>query len=220
MNARTSIRKARRTKRRFDEFVENVAWYSGWCGLALLLACGLLWLIPHDLWDGTLSLRDDRLPIYTVVALMLASLVGWGYVNSGEDRIRRRVGRPVDLTLFVILPLVCILAGLLQGWLADQTGMRPPDHPFWLFVRWYPPLIVAVSALAFLLWKSRPRKRLYFDRALGYALLLTPYALMFAFLELQLRLDWINQPMQETLNSLGRYSLSAQLIVAYFVGGE
>ena len=220
MNARTSIRKARRTKRRFDEFVESAAWYLGWFGVALLVACGLLWLIPDDNWNGVVGLRAERLPIYTLVAMLFASLVGWGYVNSGEDRIRRRLGKPIDITLFVVLPLACIAAGLLQGWLSDKTGMTPPSHPFWVFVRWYPPLLVCVSAATFLLWKSRPRKRMYLDRGLGYTLLLGPYALLFAFMEFGLRLDWLSEPMKETFASSGQYAIALQLIVAYFIGGD
>ena len=218
MNARTSMRKAKRAKRRFDEFVEDAAWYLGWLGVGLLAICGLLWLVPHDVWDGTLGLHEARLPIYTLVAMLLASLVGWGYVNDGEDRIRKGLGKQVDLVLFVILPLACIAAELLKTWIARQTGMQPPNHPFWLFVRWYPIALICVSAAAFMLWKSRPRRHVYLDRGLGYALLLAPYALLFAFLELGLRMDWVDQNLRETFGAAGQYSIALQLVVAYFIG--
>ena len=220
MTAKGSIRKASRAKKSFDGLVQAVAWYSGWVGFGLLLLCGLLWLLPIETWDGVLALQADRLPLYTLIALLMASLLGWRLVNFGEDRLKRNFGRHVNLVLFVILPVACILAEWLQAHVTDATGMQPPNHPFWLFVRWYPIVLISVCAVVFLLWKSRPRKRVYFDRGVGYVILLTPYALLFAFLELGLRLDWLDTHMRETFSAAGQYTIALQLIVAYFIGGD
>ena len=219
-SARKSIRKASRAKKSFDAAVQLLAWYAGWLGFALLVACGLLWLVPRDSWDRLLALNADSLPLYTLIALLMASLLGWRLVNLGEDRLQRNFGKHVNLVLFVVLPIACILAELLQQYVTDATGMQPPDHPFWLFVRWYPIALICVSAAVFLMWKSRPRKRVYFDRGIGYALLLTPYAMLFAFLELGLRMDWLDTHLRDTFSAAGQYTIALQLVVAYFIGGD
>lgn len=219
-SAKASIRKASRAKKSFDRGVQVFAWYTGWLGFGLLVVCGLLWLLPEDSWDGVLALKANSLPLYTLVALLMASLLGWRLVNLGEDRLKRNFGTHVNLVLFVILPVGCILAELLQRQVTSATGMQQPNHSFWLFVRWYPITLICVSATVFLMWKSRPRKRVYFDRGIGYAVLLTPYALLFAFLELGLRMDWLNTNLQETFSAAGQYTVAMHLIVAYFIGGD
>ncbi|MBZ0136332.1 MAG: hypothetical protein K8I27_08165 [Planctomycetes bacterium] len=220
MTAKGSIRKASRAKRSFDRGVQAFAWYTGWVGFGLLVVCGLLWLVPGESWDGMFALKARRLPSYTLVALLMASLLGWRLVNLGEDRLKRNFGRHVNLALFVIVPLACILSELLQRQLTNATGMQAPDHAFWLFVRWYPIALICVSAAVFLMWKSRPRKRVYFDRGVGYVILLTPYALLFAFLELGLRMDWLDTHLRETFSAAGQYTIALQLITAYFIGGD
>lgn len=220
MTLRSAARSLRARKRAFDDSVKSLAWWVGWFGMGLLALNGLLWLVPHSVWDGVLGLRAERLPVYTMVAMLLASLVGWLYVNKGEDRIKKRLGRHVNLALFVVLPLACMAAGLLQEWLTRQTGWQPPGHPFWLFVHWYPSLLVITCATVFLAWKSRPRKHVYLDRGLGYTLLFLPYGLLFAFLVLRVRLDFVGDSMQETMAAMGRYALVIQLVIAYFIGGD
>lgn len=212
-----SIRKAKRFKRRFDGSVESFAWYVGWFGVALLAACVALWAVPERHWDGWLNLKAARLPVYTMVSLLCASLVGWRYVNMGEDRLSRMFGRQFSLWVFLVVPMFCLVSELVSGPIADATGMHPLDHPFWQFVRWYPPVVIALCGLTFLMWKSKPRKRVYFDRGAGYALLLVPYALLFAFMHLGVRLEWLDESMRETLSSLGQWSVALQLVVAYFV---
>ena len=220
MTLRSSARSLKARKRAVDDAVKAVAWYVGWLGLILLALCGVLWLIPADNWDGTAGLRAERLPLYTMVAMLAASLVGWLYVNKGEDRIKQRLGRNVNLALFVLVPIACMIAGFLQPWLTEQTGWQPPGHPFWIFVHWYPTMLVIVCAVVFLNWKAKPRKHVYVDRGVGYALLFLPYGLLVAYLVLGVRLDWIGQSIQETMTAMGRYSLAIQLVIAYFIGGD
>jgi len=180
----------------------------------------VLWLLPGSRWDGTLALRARDLPLYTLAALILASLLGWNCVNRGEDRIKQRLGRGTNLLLFVAVPVACVIATLAQDRIVSASGWQAPDHPFWQFVRWYSPVLVMVSAAVFMAWKSRPRKHLYLERGAGYALLLGPYALLFAYLALGVHLDWLEGPMQRTVADLGGYALALQLVLAYFVGSD
>lgn len=220
MTLRSAARSARARKRAFDDAVKVFAWYVGWTGMVLLALAGAIWAAGPDRLDGTFGLNSRHLPLYTMAALIMASLLGWWYINKGEDRIKRRIGRPAALGLFVILPLACMAAGLLQEFVVGATDWRPPDHPFWLLVRWYPPLLVVASATSFLTWKARPRKHVYLDRGLGYSLLFLPYALLFAYLALGVQLGWIDEHLHETLSAAGGYALVLQLVFAYFIGGE
>lgn len=220
MSLRTSARSARARKRAFDNAVKAFAWYAGWVGMALLAIVGLLWLLPRDSWDGMAGLDAAHLPIYTLVALLMASLVGWWYINKGEDRIKQRIGRTLHIVAFVVVPLACMAAGFLQATIADATNMQPPGHPFWLFVRWYPPVLVLICAAVFLAWKARPRRHVYLDRGLGYALLFLPYALLFAYLAADVYVDWLDDSLHDTLASAGGYAIVMQLVFAYFIGGD
>jgi hypothetical protein len=218
MSLRSTARNAKAFKRTFDTVVRTLAWYVGWAGMFVLIALGMLWLLPQQHWQHVLP--PDRLPVYTVVALLFASLVGWSYVNQGEDRIRRRIGKQPNLVAFVIIPIACLLAEVLARPIAEATGMQPPHHPFWIFVRWYPPALIALSAAVFMLWKSKPRKRIYLDRGIAYAALLTPYALLFAYMVVGVYVDWLDQPMHETLAPAGGYAIAIQLVMAYFIGSD
>ncbi len=218
MSLRSTARDAKAFKRTFDALVRTLAWYVGWFGMFALIALGMLWLLPREQWQHVLP--PDRLATCTVIALLFASLVGWSYVNQGEDRIRRRIGKQANLVAFVVVPIACLLAELLARPISDATGMHPPHHPFWVFVRWYPPALIVLSAAVFMLWKSKPRKRVYFDRGVGYAVLLTPYALLFAYMVVGVYVDWLDRSLHETLAPAGGYAIAIQLVMAYFVGSD
>jgi hypothetical protein len=213
MSIRASANRISARKRAFDAAVKGVLWYVGWIGMGLLIACAVLWMVPG-------AVPADRLPIYTMIAMLMASFVGWLYVNKGQDRIKKHLGRPVNVVLFLLLPTGCLIAGLAQEWVGDATGWQPPAHPFWLFVHWYPIVLVIVCAAVFLTWKSRPRKHVYIERGVGYVLLFAPYALLFAYLSLGVHMDWIEGSMHETLTSMGSYAIAVQLLMAFFIGGE
>jgi hypothetical protein len=218
MSLRSTARDAKAYKRAFDRFVRGVAWYDGWVGMFALIALGMLWLLPRQHWQH--ALPPDRLAVYTVIALLFASLVGWSYVNQGEDRIRRRIGKRANLVAFVIIPIACLLAELLSRQVSTATGMHPPTHPFWVFVRWYPPVLIVLSAGVFMLWKSKPRKRVYLDRGVAYAVLLTPYALLFAYMVVGLYVGWLDESLDQTLASAGAYAIAIQLVMAYLIGSD
>ncbi|MBX3475209.1 MAG: hypothetical protein KF754_12565 [Planctomycetes bacterium] len=211
-----SVRKGRALKRKLETGVRAFAWYAGWVGAFALALCGLLWLAPASTWDGALGLKASHWPVYTLVALVTAGLLGWNFVESGQDRIEKRVGRGVSAVLFVVLPLFCLASTLWPDALSREIGTGR-DHPVWLFVRWYPPLCTIACAAVFLSWKSRPRKRVYWDRGLGYALLLAPYAVLFAVLELGVRLQWLDASHRETIDALGSAAIVLQIVLTFFV---
>jgi hypothetical protein len=216
MSLRSSARKVSARKKAFDAFVKTLAWYVGWVGMILLAACGVLWLAPGALGGVT----AERLPMYTMGAILMASFVGWLYVNKGQDRIKKHLGRAVNIVLFLLIPTACMIAGFAQDPIVDATGWQPPAHPFWLVVHWYPIALVIVCAAVFLGWKSKPRKHVYLDRGAGYALLFAPYALLFVYLSLGVHLDWVEASMRETLTAMGQYAIAIQLIMTFFIGGE
>lgn len=219
-SGRKAFQKARSAKRRFDAWVRTTAWYVGWAGVALLVAVAVLYMAPASAWDGRWGLREAHLPAYLMAGVLMASMVGWSFINVGEDRIKKHLGKHVNLVLFVVLPLCCAAAGLLSGPIARATGWQKPEHAFWLVVFWYPALLVMVCAAAFLTWKARPRKRVYLDRGANAALLMLPYAALFAYIVLGVHVDWLDDNLQETMNALGAYALVLQLVLAYFVGGD
>lgn len=216
--ASDSYRAVRALKQRLDTVVRGIAWLVGWLGAALLLVCGLLYMLPNAAWDGRFGLRADQWPMFAMVALILASLLGWGFVNQGQDRVQKKLGRPASIVLFLALPVACLLATLWPERVEAITGARDARHPLWFCVRWYPPLVTVSCAMVFLAWKSRPRRHVYWDRGLGYVLLLTPYALLFAVLELGVHMQWLDASRRETLHALGSAALVLQVVLAFFIG--
>jgi hypothetical protein len=218
MSLRSKARDARAFKRSFDRAVRGVAWVVGWVGMGALALVGLLWLLPVESWSPPLN--PAHLHAYTLGAISAASLVGWSFVNQGEDRIRDRVGKHVSLAAFVILPVACTVAGFFPAQVESATGANPPAHPLWLFVRWYPPALIMLSASVFLARKSKPRKYVYARRAVAYILLLAPYALLFAYMTFGPFVDWVDGPMHETLAAAGVFAIALHLAFAYFIDSE
>ncbi len=217
MVSRSSVSHAaqsgRRTKRRFDVGVTQFAWAAGWLGTGLLLVCALLWMLPRS---G--GVPAESLVPATVGALLLASLVGWGFVNEGQNAVARRFPPLVGFLAFFALPLSCGLIGLFEAAVSRATGFAPPNHPFWLFVTWYPPLLVMSCAAVYFKRQAWPRSRLHLARTLWVLLLFVPYALLFGYLVLHLRIDALADPLHETLGKLGQYGLIVQILLAFFVG--
>lgn len=200
----------RRAKERFDAAVMRLAAIVGWAGVAALGVLGPMWLVGRG---------DEKTGAWMVGALMAASLVGWCNVNEGQNALARKMGGALGMLVFFWLPLACGAASLLEARLAQATGFAAPDHPFWICVRWYPPLTVMACAAAYLKRQALPRTRLHFWRGIGSMVLLVPYALLFAYLVLHLRVEPLEGPLHETMGRVGRYSIIMQLLLMYFVGG-
>lgn len=199
----------RRAKERFDAGVMRLATVAGWLGVAALGAVTPLWL----------SRRDEQTTVWLVGALLAASLVGWRNVNEGQNALSRAIGPGLGMFIFFWLPLACGAASLFEARLVEATGFAAPDHPFWLFVRWFPPLTVMVCAAAYLKRQALPRSRVHFWRGIGSIVLLLPYALLFAYLVLHLSVEPLEGPLHETMAQVGRYSIIVQILLMYFVGG-
>ena len=194
-----------------------VAFAIGWCGVVGLLACAALALVPDESWPEALD--PERLPLYCVLSLCVASLLGWGCVQHGEQRAKRTLGRPVALFVFLVLPVTAAALSLLDSYVLE-TPMAEWPGGFWiaLFARWTAPTLVLVSLLTFLTWRTRPQKRLYLRRGLWFLVLVTPYALLLAVLLFDLPAPWVEEPVEESLSTVSESSIVLQLIVGYFVG--
>jgi hypothetical protein len=185
---------------------------AGVVGIAMLVACGVLAETPHDEWPQALS--PQHLPAYVMVSLAFASLLGWTFVNDGQKRIRRRIGAGVSLWAFVVLPIAFAIVGLIGAERFAAVGGPATGHWFWKVVRWYGPMLVIVSLVAFVTWKSRGR----YGRGAWFVLLVAPYAALFADLVLHLRVMPLEEAHATTIRALGSWAIALQLALAFFVG--
>ncbi|MHC4840678.1 MAG: hypothetical protein ACYTDT_06885 [Planctomycetota bacterium] len=214
--AKTAIRKGKTAKRAFDKTVFTLAFFVGWCGVGLLFACCLLWLFPVDWWDGWLGLKGNDMPIYFVICLSFASLVGWRYTVIGQARLQNRLGKLPSQIALVWLPIACLLCGFLRN--STLSGINSTG--FWAFVFWYPLSVVLFSLAMFLLWRSKPRRNVYWDRSARYLLLMTPYLALFLVMAVDIGNWWTDHYIKQTLQTWGQSAIIIQLVIAYFVGGD
>ena len=201
-----------RVKSKVDAFLRPAARIAGAIGIAMLVACGFLWRTPAEQWPQWLD--PSHLAIYAMISLAVASLLGWTFVHDGQTRIKRAIGKPLSLCAFVVLPISFTIAGLIGAADLEAIGGPPGAHWFWNLVHWYGPMLVVVSLLAFLTWKSRGR----YARGLWFALLVAPYAALLAYLVFGLRLPGIDDAHHTTLRSLGSWAITLQLALCRVVG--
>jgi hypothetical protein len=216
-----TIQKAAKTAlsapERMRRVLVPVAFWSGWLGVGGLLGCGVLALVPEESWPA--GLDPDRLPFYAVVSLCVASLIGWGCVQDGESRVKRTTGRPVALVLFLVLPIAAGVLSYLDAHVLETPLAEWPGGTWIaLFARWYTPLLVALSLIVFLSWRTRPRTRVYLGRGAWFAVLVAPYVLLLALILFDLPAPWVEEPVEDALGTVGESSIVLQLIVGYFLG--
>jgi hypothetical protein len=199
--------------RRLDERVRPWATAVGWIGVAALLVCALLAVLPSAAWPA--GLARDRLPVWATLSLVAASLLGWSFMQEGQARIERRTGRRWALVLFVFLPIAATFVTFVEQHGAPDAATRAEwSGTFWL-ARWYSPAAIVASLASFL--ASKPRRG---NRRAAYALLLLPYAVLVATLLFGFRFPWLDEPLRRTLGSLGAGAVALQLILAWFVGSS
>ena len=199
-----------RVKSKIGEAVRPTARVLGALGVGLLVGCGVLALTPPDAWPRGLAPR--LLPVYTMVSLTIASLLGWCFVSDGQKRISRRLPESVAAFAFVAMPIVCAILGLFgERVVTSMTNARWP----WHVVHWYGPVLVVLNLVAFLTWKSRGRS----GRGVWFALLVAPYAALFAYFVFGVRISGIDGVHHTTLAALGSWALALQLVLSFFVGG-
>ena len=188
----------------------------GGIGLTALLGCLLVWLLPAESRPEQLDVSE--LAFATVVSLLFASLLGWGCMQKGLGRIRRKVGWGIGGWLFVGLPMACATFGLLanNGWI-DPEGLG--GDPSLLFARGYPPALVAASLLAYVTASTRVGERGRSKRGAYFTLLVAPYALLMAYLVFKFETPWLDDAFEDTIHDLGEGAIVAQVALAYFCGG-
>lgn len=194
-----------------------LAFGAGWLGAAGLVLCGALATLPPESRPEWAA--DGRLVFWAVVSLCVASLLGWGCVQHGQTRVKRRIGRPAALIVFVVLPLTAAVLSFLDAHVLETPLAEWPAGPWIaLFARWYTPLLVVVSLVTFLTWRTRPARRVYLSRGAWFVVLVSPYVLLLAVLLFDLPAPWVEEPVEDTLGTIGESSVMAQLIVGYFLG--
>lgn len=203
-----------RVKSRFQAFIRPAARVAGAIGVAMLVACGALAATPADGWPAALD--PGRLPVYAMISVAVASLLGWTFVNDGQNRIERRIGRSASLVAFVVLPIAFAIAGFVGAARAEPIGGPGRGHWFWSVVHWYGPVLVVASLASFLSWKSRGRS----GRGILFALLVAPYAALLAYLVFGLTVPGIDEAHHATLGALGSWAIALQLALSFFVGGD
>jgi hypothetical protein len=201
-------------KSRFEAFLRPTARVVGAIGIAMLVACGVLAETPSSEWPARLD--PSHLPVYVMVSLVVASLLGWTCVHDGQVRIRRAIGKTASLGAFVILPISFAILGFVGAQRLAPLGGPPPWHWFWQLVRWYGPGLVVLSLVSFITWKSRGR----YGRGAWFVLLVAPYAALFAYAVFGVRIEAIDEAHHTTMRALGTWAVAIQLAMAFFVGGD
>lgn len=200
---------------RLESVTQVIAIWGGALGLVALATCGVLALLPPEGWPSFLD--ADRLAIYTVLSLAWASLIGWGVVQQGMVRMRQGLGSVGGGLLFVLLPLACGLLDFLAAREVVEPATWSGGPVVAPLIHWYPPALVAVTLVAYVTWKSRPREPGRLGRGLGLALVVTPYALLMASLTFGVSAPWLQGPLGDALDELGGGALAAQLALAFLV---
>jgi hypothetical protein len=203
-----------RVKSQVNDFIRPAVRVLGVVGLGMLVGCAVLWRTPAERWPP--SLDPGLLPVYAMISLSVASLLGWTFVNDGQTRIRRKIGPRPSLVLFVILPISFAIAGFVGAARFAAVGGPAPSHWFWSVVHWYGPVLAASSLYAFLSWKSRGR----FARGAWFGILIAPYVLLLALLVFGLPITSIDAARHATLRALGTWAVALQFALGYFVGGD
>ncbi len=198
-------------RERVDAVLRPGARVVGALGAASLLACAVLWTTSDERWPP--GVRRHDLPVVAFGSLLAASLLGWSFLSDGQKRVRRGVGRPVAAALYLVLPIALAALSLVGPTRMGAIGGPGPEHVLWTALRWYGPVLVSLTLVAFLRWKSRGRT----GRGLWFAALAAPYALLLLYFAMGVRLLPLSEPLERTLASMGAWALALQLALAYFV---
>jgi hypothetical protein len=204
-------------RERLNKGLLPVAYVLGALGMTALLFCSVLWLMP----EGTRpdQVDPDELLAATVVSLLFASLLGWGCMQKGLGRMRRKLGWTLGGWLFVGLPMCCALLGLAAAkeWAPVNEWTAGPA--LLAAARWYPPFLIFASLFAYVTASSRVGEEGSKKRGVYFTLMVSPYALLMAYLVFQFEAPWLDDHLEETIHSAGEGAVVAQVALAYFCGG-
>lgn len=235
----------RRGKRAVKHQIQNVeaareklndAMETGALWLGVL---GFIGVAVFLIWWGLLTWKPDWAPLPVekfslkavtlslVGSLMAASCLGWLLVNDGQSSIEKKSGRGLSVILFGALPMFCLAATLfpakMSQWLGIPAMEHEPGHPFWLWIRFYPMVLVAVCLLVAFKQTVKPRKYVKKARAAKFILLSAPYLVVLLVQEITLMKeaalqDAISTPMLQS--TLGTAGVNAQLVLAVMTSGR
>lgn len=200
---------------KLERTAQWIAIRGGAVGLVGLVVCGGLALLPPEQWPEWLD--RSKLAHHAVLCLALGSLVGWGIVQQGTIRLRKACGPVPGGLIFALLPLVTGTIEFLRG--RDLVDPASWEHGEVVapLIRWYAPVLVAVTLVAYVTWQARPREAGRFGRGLGLSLVVAPYALLMASLTFGVSAPWLQGPLGEAFADLGGGALAAQLVLAFLL---
>lgn len=203
-------------RERLNKGLLPIAYVLGGLGMTALLSCSVLWLLGDNRPE---QVETDGLLAATVVSLLFASLLGWGCMQKGLGRMRRKLGWALGGWFFVGLPMACALLGLAAAkeWAPVEDWGGGPA--LLVFARWYPPTLVFASLLAYVTASSRVGEKGSKQRGFYFSLMVSPYALLMAYLVFQFEAPWLDDHLEETIHSAGEGTVVAQVALAYFCGG-
>lgn len=204
-------------RERLNAVLLPIAWLIGAAGTSALVVCAFLRMLPEENWPHYLD--PDAWPQYALVSLVASSLIGWGCMQMGLGRLRRVVGWKPGGVLLVLVPIFCVVLSQLIAREVLITDAWPERENVVMVLRWYPPGVVGLSVVMFLLgeWakgRDDKGKRLGYGPLLAAALIL-PYTMLMAGL-FGLTEDVLSIPIADTLHELGTWAVVVQIAMAYF----
>lgn len=203
-----NVKNVKRAKRRYDEIIEWIAKVIGGVGLVALILFGVAWgLREFTEVELPIELSRKQLLNYTIISVFCASFLGWLVVSDGQERIERRSNRILMLIVFLMLPVLCLISSVFPSLsikAAELAGASLPEqsessnHPFWLFVRYFPILLIAVCLVAAFRKEAMPGKHVKKKRALKFACFTAPYVILIVFQELSLKNELVKDALDAT----------------------
>ena len=205
-------------RERLNKLLLPVAWLVGAAGTSLLVVCFLLRYIPEENWPRQLD--PAHWTRYALLCLVCSSLVGWGCMQQGLGRLRRMIGWKPGGVILVLVPILCVGVSQLLARELLVADDWPERERVVMLLRWYPPGVVGVSLVVFLLgelgkgFDDEGRRR---GLAPLWALaLVLPYAFLMASLFGLTGEDTVSLPIADTLHEAGTWAIVLQVTMAWF----
>lgn len=211
-----NARKVGKAREAYSTLIHKLAFLVGSAGFFVLILLGIHW-VTGQVAPGVnpITISEGDFARYLIIAVFCASFTGWLIVDDGQSRLQDRSGRIPGLLAFGLLPIVCLVASVWPVSAAEWTGLPHQDgnsnHPFWLFVRYYPIVLIGICLAFAFRREAVPRKYFKMKRAAKFVLLTAPYVVLLIFQELSLRDRLLNDALGNTLGAVG---LNAQLVLA------
>lgn len=220
MARRSLVTRTARTAAEVPALLERVlaplCVFVGAVGFVASAALAVIASLPPE--SAPAPLAPDDAARLLVPALVIAALLGWALMQQGQHRVRRRLPGVLALVLLVILPIVTTgLTALVRG---GQLSVEQVPAAEWVLPisAWYTTGVAAVSLLAFLLNRARPRTRWYLGRGAFALVLVAPYAVLLALIGTGLAGEWLGEPFEDAMDTLGRWGLLLHVVTTWLLG--